>query len=203
MLARVRAWRVIIPATLATLGLTGCSTTDHIITNCGVDLGARGMQYVSRGMCLQAEDSCLLALEYRRPDAEALHCLGLVALSCNHDLQSAERYLRHSLVIEPEVASTHNDLGAVLLRRQPPQLAQACALFERATELDPDDVSAHDNTIICLTALTDELARGGDAAGAGRAARRRETAQEARRTLEVTASASVADARTSARGHQR
>lgn len=191
ILARVRAWRFIVPAILATLFLTGCSTTDHFITNCGVDLSARGRQYVANGQCIQAEESCQLALEYQRSDADALHCLGLVAMSCHHDLQSAERYLRHSLVIEREVAATHNNLGVVLLRRQPPQLAQACALFERATELDPDDVIAHDHAITCLAALTGELARGGDEAGAARAERRREAAVEARRTLELTRSATT------------
>jgi Tfp pilus assembly protein PilF len=186
----VRATPFAVSTTLTGLCLISCQTTEPLMTGCFHPSDV-GLQSLADGHCDEAEASCVRALEHGLHDTKTLGCLGLVALSCHDDPVRAEHYLRRSLALDDEVAATHNNLGVVLLRRRPPQLAQACALFERATELDPDDVIAHDHAITCLAALTGELARGGDEAGAARAERRREAAVEARRTLELTRSATT------------
>lgn len=145
-----RTVRAVAAMALSASFVYGCATTpDAGITVCVSDFAGNGLAYIQAGQCLQAEEACLLSLEYGRRNAKALNCLGLVAWQCHQDNRSATRFFRHAVVVDPKYAAAHNNLGASLLRHDPPLLSAACDHFQIALDIDEHYTDARENLAMC------------------------------------------------------
>lgn len=109
-----------------------------------------GIQYLNNGQCIQAEESCRLALEYGRNFEHPHNCLGMVELTCRNDLEKAKGYFKDALAVNPDFAEAHNNLGAVFFRENPPNYDAACEEFKAAIEIDPGFGDGRENYGMCL-----------------------------------------------------
>lgn len=109
-----------------------------------------GIELLSRGQCVPAEERCRLALEYGPRFQHPHNCLGLVALECRGDLDEAARHFKDAIALEPDFAEAHNNLGTTFFRRNPPDYDAACASFAAALEIDPAYADARENRGLCL-----------------------------------------------------
>lgn len=110
----------------------------------------RGIEYLKQGNCVQAEESCRLALEYGPNFEHPYNCLGMVALTCHGDLDAAAQHFKDGLSVNPDFAEAHNNLGTVFFRRSPPNYDAACDEFKAAIEIDPGYFDARENYGMCL-----------------------------------------------------
>ncbi len=123
-----------------------------------------GIEYLNNGQCVQAEESCRLALEYG-PNFEHPHnCLGMVELICHNDLEKAAQHFKDALSVNPDFAEAHNNLGSVFFRRNPPDYDAACDEFKAAIEIDPGYFDARENYGMCLMRQGTILGDKGDVA---------------------------------------
>ncbi len=109
-----------------------------------------GVNYLNQGQCVEAEESCRLALEYGPRFAHPYNCLGMVELTCRNDLDKARQFFKDALSVDPDFAEAHNNLGAVFFRSNPPDYNAACDQFKAAIEIDPGYNDGRENYCMCL-----------------------------------------------------
>lgn len=109
-----------------------------------------GIEYLRQQECVLAEERFRLALEYG-PNFEHPHNgLGMVALTCRNDLETAAQHFKDALSVNGDFAEAHNNLGTTFFRRNPPQYEEACDEFKAAIEIDPSYFDARENLGMCL-----------------------------------------------------
>jgi tetratricopeptide (TPR) repeat protein len=130
---------------------TGCGgCIDNTVHDDAIKHHDVGIEYLSQGQCVQAEERCRLALEYG-PNFEHPHnCLGMVALNCHGDLDAAAQHFKDAIAINADFAQAHNNLGTTFIRENPPDYDAACDEFSSALEIDPAYLDARENYGYCL-----------------------------------------------------
>lgn len=122
-----------------------------------------GIEYLRQGQCVQAEERCRLALEYG-PNFEHPHnCLGMVALNCHGDLDTAAQHFKDAIAINGNFAQAHNNLGTTFIRLNPPDYDAACEEYKAALEIDPGYLDARENYGYCLMRRGTIVGNTGDA----------------------------------------
>jgi tetratricopeptide (TPR) repeat protein len=113
----------------------------------------------NQGEFAAAEESARRAIALAPGCAEAHGSLG-AALRCLGRLEAAEAAYREAIRLRPDCAEAHGNLGAVLADQgQEEKLAEACAEFEAALRLAPENHAARKRLAQTLLALGD-FARG-------------------------------------------
>lgn len=136
-----------------------------------------GVEYLRQGQCVQAEERCRLALEYG-PNFEHPHnCLGMIALTCDSDLEKAKQHFKDALSVNSDFAEAHNNLGTCFFRESPPNYDIACDEFKAGLEVDPGYFDARENLGMCL------MRRGTVAGEKGDQEARKKYYEQARRHL--------------------
>ncbi len=109
-----------------------------------------GIEYLGQNRCLEARERFGLALEYGEGQPCAHNGLGLIAMSCENDLDRAAQFFKDAIAYDPNYAPAHNNLGASFLKRHPPRYEPACEEFRAALEIDPEFLDARENLGLCL-----------------------------------------------------
>lgn len=146
----MRALHVAASLSLA-VGLAGCGgCTPTPIHPEAIRRADLGLQYLNQGQCVEAEESCRLALEYGDKFANPHNCLGAVELHCRNDMVKASEHFKDAIAIDADFAEAHNNLGVVFFRDNPPRYDQACEQFKAAIEINPGYFDGRENYGMCL-----------------------------------------------------
>lgn len=124
-----------------------CTTTP--VPPVAVEQHDNGIAYLNAGQCDRAFAACTHALEYAPQFAHGYHCLGLIAMQCDGDLDKAARRFKQALAIDEDFVAARTNLGVTFLERTPPDLEQACELFESAIEIAPGAHPPRENLVRC------------------------------------------------------
>ena len=99
-------------------------------------------EHVQGGRWQQAEQLCLQVLEVDPDEIDALHLLAVIAGRTGRDSRAID-YLQAVVLLKPELAAAHYDLGTVLVSQR--KLPEAVSSFQEAVRLQPDFADAHSN----------------------------------------------------------
>ena len=114
------------------------------------ELFARASAFHHAGDIPQAQAGYIEILKRQPGHFDALHMLGVSEHQCGNS-QSAERLLRHSLLVDPQSAASRFALGVVLSAQQRHDEALAC--YDDLVALAPDFVDAHMKRGLLLSQL--------------------------------------------------
>lgn len=101
---------------------------------------AQALAYFQRGDREQAELMCKKILGKRPLHVDALNMLGAISYH-NRAYDSAEKYLRRAIELNPKLSEAHINLGNVLQEKG--QLDEAMIFIRKAIQLNPSDAEAH------------------------------------------------------------
>jgi tetratricopeptide (TPR) repeat protein len=87
------------------------------------------------------------------PDLAKTHFFLAMALKTHGRYEEAEGHLRHALGLYPRDRVVRNQLGRILFLRR--QFAEAAEQFRRVLRVDPEDLQAHYNLMLCHQGLGD------------------------------------------------
>ncbi len=145
----MRSWRrVIVLPWLLSMSCASCHEK-HIHPE-AIKHHDAAIQYLNQGQCELAEERCRLALEYGENFEHPHNCLGMVEITCHHDIDKAAEHFKAALNVNPDFAEAHNNLGTCFFRRNPPDYDSACDEFKAALEIDPGYFDARENYGMCL-----------------------------------------------------
>ncbi len=106
------------------------------------DLLAAGVQHHNAGRLSEAQAAYMQVLKAASTHPIALHLMGVVALQVGQN-QSAVDLITQALVVKPDYADAHSNLGNAL--KALGRLDEAVASYEKAIACNPKFVSAHYN----------------------------------------------------------
>ena len=109
-----------------------------------------GLALQNKGHLSQAEAHYRLALQLQPQYFDALHMLGVLAGQANNPAESVV-WLGRALVVNPNVASAHANLGNALSALK--QYQSAVASYDQALKINPNHVNAYANRGKALYAL--------------------------------------------------
>ena len=126
--------------------------TTHFAQN-GVCWKALGVMLLLQGKHAKALEPMQKAARLLPGDAETHSNLGVTFRELDR-LPEAEASLRRALIIKPDYAEAHNNLGNVL-SKMPGRLDDAVAQYEQALRLQPDNATIHFNLAVALLKVPD------------------------------------------------
>jgi predicted O-linked N-acetylglucosamine transferase (SPINDLY family) len=119
---------------------------------------AHSLDCHKRGLLTEAQKGYRLVLKKRPQHFDALHMLGVSEKQLGNS-EAALRLIKRALLIDPQSAAAHSNLGSLLMDLN--RIEEAAASFDTAIQLDPGFVDAHYNRGNALSALgrfTDAIA---------------------------------------------
>ncbi len=100
------------------------------------------MQHHQAGRLREAETLYRQVLQARPDDANALHCLGILALQTGQ-ADAAVALIGKAVLVNPNSADFHNNLGNAFIEQG--RIEQAITSYQAGSALRPDDAAIHYN----------------------------------------------------------